>query len=128
MDGRENISHYIEVIHTVKMFKISIHVLILCSVFFLFISLISIIKLVFTEDKIAKLPLTQYYFAKVEAGEQDFEVFKHYMEGKGWDRTNQVGGLHIFEKDGNQLEIVHTQVKTLIIDGNLNLRSIHSKS
>jgi hypothetical protein len=108
-----------------KMIKITMHVLILCSVLFFLLSFVSIIKLVFTEDKIAKLPLTNYYFAKVEAEEQDFEVFRNYMEQNGWSRINQKDGSHTFEKDGNELEIIHTQIKTLIIDGNLNIRYIN---
>jgi len=81
--------------------------------------------LVFTEDKIARLPLTQYYFAKIESGEQDVEVFRDYMEKNGWKQTHQTSEMHIFEKNGNEVEIINTQVKTLIIDGSLNLQYLN---
>ena len=110
-----------------KVIKVFINIFVLCSVLFLLISLNSIIKLVFTDDKISKVPLTKYYLAKVQSGEQDFEVFSHYMQSKGWNRTDQIGGISTFEKDGTQLEIVNTHVKTLIIDGNLNFQSMNPK-
>ncbi|WP_078547900.1 hypothetical protein [Litchfieldia alkalitelluris] len=103
-----------------KVIKISLHVSILCAVLFFLISFIPIINLALTENKITKLPLTNYYFAKIETGEKDFDVFKEYMERNGWIITSDSGNTHIFEKDGDQIEIIQTQVKTLFIDGNIN--------
>ncbi|MFC4320543.1 hypothetical protein [Litchfieldia salsa] len=105
-----------------KIMKLSIHVSFLLSVMFFLLSFISIINLALTENKITNIPLTSYYIAKIENGEQDIEVFKDYMELKGWSIVNQNGDSYLFEKNGNQREVFNTQVKTLIIDGNINIQ------
>jgi hypothetical protein len=109
-----------------KIMKLTIHVSFLFSIIFFLLSFISIVNLALTENKITKLPLTNYYIAKIEAGEQDFDVFKEYMEHQGWSMVNQNGNSYLFEKDGIQREVINTQIKTLIIDGNINIKYIKS--
>jgi hypothetical protein len=75
----------------------------------------------FTDTKVAKAFLLDYYFVKVESNEHDFNVFTEYMEQKGWKEVDQLGGLHIFERNGVKKHILNKQVKTFMKNGKLNL-------
>ncbi|MGE5396302.1 MAG: hypothetical protein ACM3MK_02055 [Chitinophagales bacterium] len=60
---------------------------------------------------------------KINKNEDDFEVFRKYMEMNGWkeNREEQLGSMHVFEKGGQQKRVLGTQVKTAIVNGRLNL-------
>ncbi len=115
-------------VHQVNFIKLSFHISILCSVLFSLTFFISVINLALTDNKVAKLPLTNYYFAKIETGENDFDVFRTYMENKGWNLKDIEGNRHLFEKNGDQMEVINSQIKTLIIDGNINFRYLTRSS
>lgn len=44
------------------------------------------------------------------------------MAEKGWmeNDSKRMGGLHVFEKNGNEKPILNTDVKTVFIDGKFN--------
>ncbi|MCA1029449.1 hypothetical protein LCL95_00225 [Bacillus timonensis] len=105
-----------------KVYKAILNVCMITFILLLLVMFGSIGKLIFTDSKIAKLPFTDYYLAKIESGEHDFDVFKNHMRTEGWNEVSQFGGLHTFEKDGETMEILNTQVKTIIIDGSINLK------
>lgn len=84
--------------------------------------LFPIIRLAVTDAKVARSLFTDTYYTKVAAGETDFDVFREYMESRNWSEVDQMGGLHVFEKDGERKLILNTQVKTVFINGRLNFK------
>jgi hypothetical protein len=85
--------------------------------------LLPIAHLVFTDTKITKSIYTDQYYAKVKMNEHDFNVFVEYMEENGWTMNphKQMGSIHVFEKNGVERRVASNSVKTIIIDGKLNL-------
>ena len=80
-------------------------------------------RLAFTDTTITKSLFIDQYYAKISSDENDFDVFCEYMESKGWigNESERLGGLSVFEKNGKTKYILNTDIKTIIIDGKLNL-------
>lgn len=100
-----------------KLLKLILIILIIMIIF----NLISLIELVLTDTKVTKSFLVDYYFVEILANENDFDVFKDYMYKKGWEEVYRLGGLYVFEKDDNKKVITNNQIKTILIEGRLNL-------
>lgn len=79
-------------------------------------------KLAFTNTQITKSLYVDEYYAKISSNKFDFNVFRDYMESRGWkeNENKRIGGLHVFEKNGETKAIINTQIKTIFIDGKLN--------
>ncbi len=99
-----------------------IKIISILALLFIILVLFPIGKLAFTDSKIAKSLFSETYYVKISSDEYDFNVFREYMKDKGWKEIEQLGGLHIFEKKGEKKGILNTQVKTVFIDGKLNMR------
>jgi hypothetical protein len=100
-----------------RVIKILIGVVLISFVLFLF----PIGKLILTDTAITKALFIDQYYAKISAGENDLDVFRDYMESKGWTENETLGGLLIFEKNGEIKRIEDTDIKTILIDGKLNI-------
>ena len=98
-------------------------ILLLCLIL-----LYPIARLAITNDVIVKSLISDTYFAKISSDEYDFNVFVEYMKIDGWieNESKRMGGLHVFEKDGDKKSILNTDVKTVFIDGRLNIAKIQS--
>ncbi len=92
------------------------------ALLFLTLVLLPVAKLTCTDAKIAKSLFSETYYVKIDSDEYDFDVFRDYMEARGWKEVDQMGGLHVFEKDGKRKAIANTQVKTVFVDGKLNFK------
>lgn len=99
-----------------------IKAIIVLALLFLILVLLPVGKLAFTDSKIAKSLFSETYYVKISSDEYDFDVFRDYMEARGWKEVEQMGGLHIFEKNGKRKAIGNTQVKKVFIDGKLNFK------
>jgi len=79
-------------------------------------------KLAFTDTQVTRSLFADEYYVKMSSDDYDFDVFRDYMESRDWKENEgkRMGGLHVFEKNGETKEIINTQVKTIFIDGKLN--------
>jgi hypothetical protein len=79
-------------------------------------------KLAITEAKLTKSLFTSDYYVKISSDENDFDIFSEYMKSRGWyeNESKRMGGLHVFEKNGETLEVINTDIKTIFIDGKIN--------
>jgi hypothetical protein len=89
---------------------------------FVILCLYPIGKLAITEAKLTKALFTSDYYVKISSDENDFDVFSEYMKSRGWyeDASKRMGGLHVFEKNGETMEVINTDIKTVFIDGKIN--------
>jgi hypothetical protein len=78
-------------------------------------------KLALTDTQVTKSLYADEYYVKTFSGENDFDVFRNYMESRGWkeNKDKRMGGLYVFEKGDETKEILNTQVKTIFVDGKL---------
>ncbi|MBP3951790.1 hypothetical protein [Bacillus suaedae] len=79
-------------------------------------------KLALTDTQVTKSLLADEYYVKISSDDYDFDVFRDYMESRGWkeNEDKRMGGMYAFEKNGETKEIINTQVKTIFVDGKLN--------
>ncbi|WP_064093356.1 hypothetical protein [Rossellomorea aquimaris] len=79
-------------------------------------------KLAFTDTQVTKSLLVEEYYVKISSDDYDFDVFRDYMESRGWKENgdNRMGGLYVFEMNGERKEIINTQIKTIFVNGKLN--------
>ena len=79
-------------------------------------------KLALTDIQVTKSLLAEEYYVKISSDEYDFDVFLDYMESRGWkvNEDKRMGGLYVFEMNGETKEIVNTQIKTIFVDDKLN--------
>ena len=100
----------------------SIKILLALILFAIILYVYPIGKLALTNTSVTKSLLTDEYYVKISSDDYDFDVFRDYMESRGWEENEdkRMGGLYVFEKNGDTKEIINTQVKTVFIDGKLN--------
>ncbi|WP_096154096.1 MULTISPECIES: hypothetical protein [Bacillus] len=79
-------------------------------------------KLALTDTQVTKSLFADVYYVKTSSGENDFNIFRNYMGSRGWkeNEDKRIGGLYIFEKNGEIKEVINTQVKTIFVEGKLN--------
>jgi len=79
-------------------------------------------RLALTDKKVTKSIFVEEYYVKIPSDEFDVNVFRNYMETKGWQEnvSKRMGGLYVFEKNGETKEIINKQIKTIFIGGKLN--------
>ncbi|WP_373233404.1 hypothetical protein [Cohnella sp.] len=101
-----------------KVIKTAIGVVVLAIALYVY----PIGMLALTDTQVTKSLFADEYYVKTTAGENDFNVFREYMRSKGWkeNEDKRMGGLYVFEKNGDTKEIINTQVKTIFVDGKLN--------
>lgn len=96
--------------------KVLLGIIVIIIVIYLYL----IGKLMLTNNIITKSLFREKYYAKVSSNESDTEVFRKYMETKGWSEVEVLGGLHIFKKGNETKKILNTDIKTITVDGKLN--------
>ncbi len=101
----------------VKTIKLLSFLVIFSTILFLY----PVGKLLLTDSTTTKSLFIEQYYVKINSNQNEFDVFRNYMEASGWKEKEQLGGLHIFEKYGNKKQILNTDVKTIFIDGKLNI-------
>ncbi|WP_236561178.1 hypothetical protein [Pontibacillus sp. HMF3514] len=76
-----------------------------------------------TDAQVTQSLLVDEYYVKISSDEFDFNVVRDYLKKEGWKeiKHQRMGGLYVFERDGKIKRIINTQVKTIFIDGKLNL-------
>lgn len=79
-------------------------------------------KLAITEAKVTKSLFTSDYYVEISSDEYDFDVFSEYLKSRGWyeNEGKRMGGLHVFEKNGETMKVINTEIKTVFINGKLN--------
>ncbi|MDF2678298.1 MAG: hypothetical protein K0Q97_2645 [Bacillota bacterium] len=104
-----------------KLIKLVIGILFIVLILYLY----PIGKLVFSNVEVTKALLWDEYYVKVTSDKYELDILKDYMESKGWieNESKRLGGLHIFERNGEEKGILNTAIKTIVVDGKLNVVS-----
>lgn len=90
--------------------------------FFILLSplLIAFTQLLFSDTSIVPVPLTHYYLARINSGENERSLLISYMTSQGYALEKSTSNTMFFTKDGQTLEIKDTYIKCVIRDGGLS--------
>ncbi|MBU9722815.1 MULTISPECIES: hypothetical protein [Bacillaceae] len=83
----------------------------------LMVFLFPIGKLIFTEANVVEANFIDIYYVSLQNEESEFEVFKQYMEDKGWTEVGAEGSGQWFEKNNETFYITSTELKTIFVNG-----------
>ena len=90
--------------------------------FFILLSplLIAFTQLLFSDNSIVPVPLTHYYLARINSGENERALLVSYMSNQGYALEKSTNSAMFFTKDGQTLEVKDTYIKCVIRDGGLS--------
>ncbi len=90
--------------------------------FFILLSplLIAFTQLLFSDSSIVPVPLTHYYLARINSGENERSLLISYMIGQGYALETSNSNAMFFTKDAQTLEVKDTYIKCVIRDGGLS--------
>ena len=88
----------------------------------LIINAISIGRLALTDNKVANIYFTPYYFVKINSDEHENIIFDEYMSNKGWKFYDQMGCVKYYKKGQQKKTILCTNIKTVIINGKIQFQ------